>query len=467
MRPCTLAVCLLVAVPAHADNAGDWPMFNRDVVGSRYNAAEHLLRRDTVAGLRVVWTVPTPTPVTATPVVRDAHVYVGDSAGTFYAINRDGKVQWQTALGAGITASALVTARRVIVGDIGGTVHGLDRATGKVVWTLRPDAHPQAAIFGSPIVVGDDAIFGVASLEEAAAGDPKYPCCSSRGSVVRVHADDGAIVWQTFTITDAQRAAGASGASVWSTPTYDATTSLLYVTTGNNFSEPTTGTSDSFIALDARSGAIVWVNQREGGDVWNYRFPPGPAHPDYDFGDSPQIYSLPSGRKVVGAGQKSGFYHVIDAITGVAVNNPDKPFQLEPGGTLGGLFADSAVADGIVFANGSNWPSPADSSPTSGGLFALGGPDGYTPLWSFTTPGSPNLSGVAVTRDLVVFQSWLAGTLYVLDRCNGTQLAAVPIGLAVSGPSIAGGRIYVGTGDPILDPAHSTGSIVALGVGDD
>jgi len=459
MRSCTLVLCLLVAAPALADEPGDWPMFNRDVRGSRYNDAEQLLRRDTAAGLRLLWTVPTPAPVTATPVVRDAHVYVGDAAGTFYAIGRDGAIQWQTALGGGITASALVTANRVIVGDISGVVHGLDRATGKIVWTLRPDAHPTAAIFGSPIAVGNDAIFGVASLEEQAAGDPSYPCCSSRGSVVRVRASDGSVVWQTFTISDAERAAGASGASVWSTPTWDADSGRLYVTTGNNFSTPTTGTSDSFIALDAASGAIVWVNQREGGDVWNYRYPPSDQNPDYDFGDSPQIYRLPSGRKVVGAGQKSGFYHVVDATTGVAVNQ----VQLEPGGTLGGLFADSAVADGIVFANGSNWPTPFAAPPTSGALFALGGPDGTDTLWSFTTAGSPDLSGVAVTRELVVFQSWLTGTVYVLDRCNGALLASVPVGVAVSGPSIAGGRIYVGTGDPIGGTTPG-GGIVAVGL---
>ena len=142
-------------------------------------------------------------------------------------------------------------------------------------------------------------------------------------------------------------------------------------------------------------------------DLRNFRFPPSDKNPDFDFGDSPQIYRLPSGRKVVGAGQKSGFYHVVDAATGATVDQ----VQLEPGGTLGGLFADGAVADGIVFVNGSNWPTPFAADPTSGGLFALGGGDGTQTLWSFTTPGSPNLSGVAVTRELVVFQSWLAGTL--------------------------------------------------------
>lgn len=463
MKTSTLLLCLLVAAPAVAeDDAGDWPMFNHDARGSRHNRAEHHLRRDTVGRLARLWSVATTAEVTATPVVRDDHVYVGDASGAFWALDRDGKLVWKAALGAPINASALVTDERVIVGDIAGFVHGLDRQSGKQAWTIRPDAHPQSSIYASPIPVGDGVAIGVASLEEAAAGNPNYPCCSSRGSVVLLRPRDGSIIWQTFTISDAERAAGSSGASVWSTPSYDRDGGLLYVTTGNNFSAPTTATSDAMLALDARSGRVVWVNQRWPDDLWNFRYPPDAHHPDFDFGDSPQLYRLPSGRQVVGAGQKSGFYHVVDAHTGATVNQ----VQLEPGGTLGGLFADSAVADGVVFANGSNWPAPFVANPTSGGLFALGGPDGTQTLWSFTTAGSPNLSGVAVAGEVVYFQSWLDGNLYALDRANGALLAKVAIGAAISGPAVAGGRIYVGTGDPILG-SGKPGTIVALGLRDD
>ena len=37
---------------------------------------------------------------------------------------------------------------------------------------------------------------------------------------------------------------------------------------------------------------------------------------DMDLGDAPKIYRLRNGRKVVGAGQKDGRYHVVDAKTG-------------------------------------------------------------------------------------------------------------------------------------------------------
>jgi glucose dehydrogenase len=66
----------------------------------------------------------------------------------------------------------------------------------------------------------------------------------------------------------------------------------------------------------------VWSNQRTEGDLWNLRFPFSSENPDFDFGDSAQVYTLSNGRKVVGAGQKSGFYHVLDAATGDEVLAP-------------------------------------------------------------------------------------------------------------------------------------------------
>ena len=111
------------------------------------------------------------------------------------------------------------------------------------------------------------------------------------------------MIWQTFTISDADYAKGRRACSIWTTPVYDASSGTIYVGTGNNFTDPPTGNSDAIMAFDARTGAIKWVNQRTVADVWTPVFPTGP---DFDFGDSPQLYRLPDGRKVVGDGQKSG-----------------------------------------------------------------------------------------------------------------------------------------------------------------
>lgn len=137
--------------------------------------------------------------------------------------------------------------------------------------------------------------------------------------------------------------------------------------------------------------------------------------------------------------------------------------QLEPGGPLGGFFADSAVADGVVYANGINWPGGNGTPPVAGDLIAIAG-DASRELWRFTTPGAPDLSGVATAGGVVYFQSDFTSLLFALDASTGAPLARVAIGGAVSGPSIADGQIYVGVGDIFGPGASGPGAITALGL---
>jgi polyvinyl alcohol dehydrogenase (cytochrome) len=454
----------------------DWPMYNHDPEGSRYNSAETVLSPATVGNLGVRWTFPTAGPIAGTPAVVNDHVYVADATGAVYALDRDGHELWQTALTVGptfshvkVTASALVTNRTVIIGDLSGQIHGLDVDTGKENWTIRPNAHPFASIWGSATMIGNDVAIGVASVEEFVApflGPNYHP--SFRGSLVLLDPADGHIVWQTSTISDAESAAGSSGSPIWSTPTYDRATNTIYVTTGNNYSQPTQGTSDSFIAFDAGTGAIKWVNQRTADDEWTFAFGESSgAHPDFDIGDSPQIYKL-AGETVVSAGQKSGFFHVLDAATGAEISSP---IQLAPSGTVGGLFADSACANGVVYANGTDWPGLLSGEPPHRGILSAVAGDGSHELWHFDTPFSPNISGTAVANGVVYFQSMLDGTFFALDAATGRLLAHVVTGGESSGPAVSRGQIYLGTGDtafPFLNPSLSLGpgSVVALGLPD-
>jgi polyvinyl alcohol dehydrogenase (cytochrome) len=141
---------------------------------------------------------------------------------------------------------------------------------------------------------------------------------------------------------------GSSGAGIWSTPTYDATTDILYVTTGNNYTSPATATSDAFVALKGRDGKIVWTHQCVSNDTGTF---------EADIGDSPQIYTLSNGEKVVGAGEKNGVYWVLDAASGdLAGSTQAVPDCVHSEG----LFADSAISDGVVFVNGVDCSIPAN-----------------------------------------------------------------------------------------------------------
>ena len=147
----------------------NWPMYNHDVLGTRFNPAETTLTRESVKGLKIKWVFPTAGDVYATPSVVNNIVYAGDTSGTFYALRSSGTLLWKTS-GSGsikfgpITASALVTNREhevdkidevdrmdegdsmVIFGDQAGFIYGLKRNTGQLIWSVRPNSNPDAVI---------------------------------------------------------------------------------------------------------------------------------------------------------------------------------------------------------------------------------------------------------------------------------------------------------------------------------
>jgi polyvinyl alcohol dehydrogenase (cytochrome) len=456
-----------------AGDPQDWPMFGRDPEGTRHNIAERVLSSSTVGGLGIAWTFPTDGPISGTPAVVGEVVYAADATGAVYAVTTSGTLKWKTVLvipalpAAKITTSPLVTNRTLVLGDMTGAIHGLDVETGQPRWKTTPNPHPFGAIFGNGTMVGKYVAYGTSSFELFIPSViPTYTDFTFRGSVVLLDPATGDIVWQTFTIGDAQSAAGASGATVWGAPAYDRASHTLFVGTSNNYSLPTTDTSDALIALDAATGTIKWVSQKTAGDHWNHSFlPDDPTDPpDFDFGDSPQIYKF-NGRTVVAAGQKSGFFHVVDAETGQDVT-PSQQFL--PGDRLGGFHIDSGYARGIHYAPGNFWQDPISGNPPDGGAVCAIIADGSFQLWRFDTD-FPILAGVAMANDVVYAQS-IDGQLYALDALTGEELTRVFTGGQASGPAISRGRIYLGAGD-MLSPTlfnpfapAGPGAIVSLSV---
>ena len=129
------------------------------------------------------------------------------------------------------------------------------------------------------MLAGTTLFVPIASREEVKAADPNYPCCNFRGSVVALQASTGKMLWKSYTIAEepeggAMNSAGVqlrgpSGAAVWSSPTFDPVKGMIYVTTGNNYSDPPTDTSDAILAFDAVSGELAWSSQVTSGDAYN------------------------------------------------------------------------------------------------------------------------------------------------------------------------------------------------------
>ncbi len=321
--------------------------------------------------------------VSATPSVKDGVVYYPDFSGNLYAVNATtGAVIWQDSLGSfftaadGLTGTVFSRTTPTIRGNVlyvglqnNGWLLAISRNKGALIWKKQLDTHPAAVITQSPADHSGILFVGMSSQEEGFAANPSYPCCTFRGSLSAVDEKTGNVLWKTYTTPD-----GYSGNAVWgSTPVVDPSRKLVYITTGNNYTVPAdvaSGASplasndyvDSIMALDIRTGAVVWAAPHLGltADTWNvacfYDAPgtnncPAPAGPDYDFGQGVmEVTRTVNGKSqdLVIAGQKSGILWALDAGTGQVAWS----YDLGVGYFLGGMEWGSAT-DGntVYFAN--------------------------------------------------------------------------------------------------------------------
>jgi len=177
---------------------------------------------------------------------------------------------------------------------------------------------------------------------------------------------------------------------VWSAPTLDPDHDLLYVGTGNSYTDVPTEHTDSILALRMSSGALVWGNQLKIKD--NYIVgcdAPGTAGqgncphelgPDVDFGTSPILRTLASGERVLLTGEKSGRVYALDPATGQERWHA----QLGVGSSLGGIEWGSASDSERLYAPVSD---AAATQGRSGGLVALSLRDGRQ-LWRAPPPAA-------------------------------------------------------------------------------
>ena len=264
---------------ADAMSKPHWNGWGVDPSQHRYQPAD-MARLDPsdVPRLKLRWAFgfPGATRSVAQPTVFGGRVFVGSQNGKVYSLDaKSGCKYWELDAGKGVR-SAVVTGPRgdgwaAYFGDLGANVHAVDALTGKALWTAKIDDHPAAVITGSPTLVGATLFVPVSSFEEVTGAKPSYSCCTFRGSLVALDASSGNVSWKTFTIAEEAQPSGAnlngvqqlgpSGAAIWSAPTFDAATERVYATTGDNYSDPPSGTSDAIVAFDAGSGDRAWTRQ--------------------------------------------------------------------------------------------------------------------------------------------------------------------------------------------------------------
>jgi len=430
--------------------ASGWPMFGKDISSSHYNPDETVLTPKTVARLKPKWTFETEADVSSQPAVVDGVVYFGSWDGKEYAVDAaTGKQIWSYDCGLPSRSGAAYDDGVLFFGDLGGRLYAVDAKTGKLKWKMRIDPHPDTVVTSSPVVYKGVLYMGVASHEEGALLKKKA-CCTFRGGVEAIDAKTGNIIWRFYTIPEEAKKIGVgpggldkfgpAGGSVWSTVSLDPPANRIYVTTGNQYEGEQTKLTDSIIALSLDTGKVIWSYQASPADV----FVVGCKNcgPDFDFGAPPLILKGPGGKKLIAAGQKSGYFHAVDADTGQPVWHT----EIGPGSALGGIeFGDGTDGEHAYAALASH---------EGGAIAMLDGATGKI-VWKTPSPdGKRNYGPLTITgrgASRLVFAGSTGGFIRAYDGADGHILWEYDTGGAIGGgPTVVDGVVYVGSGYTFL-----------------
>ena len=249
--------------------------------------------------------------------------------------------------------------------DFSTNVYAIDVRTGKLIWNKRSGYEPQSAITGSVAVAEGIIYIPVSSSEVASAVDGNYNCCFSSGSVVALDAATGNEIWHHRVIDkpavesgkkkNGKPFYGPSGAPVWCSPTIDEKRGLVYIGTGENYTNPATTTSDAVQALDMKTGKLKWNFQATEGDTYNASCPfflncPEKAGPDLDFGMAPILTKGKDEKDILLIGQKSGVVFSLSPDNGKLIWQT----RIGKGGALGGVHWGMATDGQFVYAANSD-----------------------------------------------------------------------------------------------------------------
>lgn len=422
------------------------------------------------------------TTIRSQPAVYGGRVFIGGPQGDVFALDaRTGCQYWaakaKSQIRSGVALAVAGGKTLALAGDAAGNLTAFDASSGAVVWSRKMDESPSAMVTSTPLVLDGKVYVGVSSREENEAETPGYACCTFRGSFAALNAADGALLWKTWTTAEPPtprgknkrggNVVGPSGAGVWATPTYDALRKVLYVVTGDNYSDPTTDTSDALLAVSPADGHIVWKKQFSANDAFNvtcFRSDksncPDSNGPDHDFGSPAILVNLAGGKRALLLGQKSGVMHAVDPDREGAVLWEER---VGKGGPLGGIQWGSASDGTKVYVALSDFTD----AKSKGGLFALAVANGervWQTLNEFCAGKSEckaAQSGAVTLIPGVVFSGSLDGHLRAYETGTGkvvwdydathefqtvNGVKAAGGSFDGGGPVIAGGMVFAGSG---------------------
>jgi polyvinyl alcohol dehydrogenase (cytochrome) len=296
---------MALATPTLVVTAGDWPTYLHDAQRSASSADETVLSPANAAGLVKLWAFKTGRAVAASPTVVAGTLYVGSWDGYEDALDATtGALKWKTFLGQtisrcfsaqgfGPSSSATVQGGVVYVGGGDSYWYALDATSGAVLWKVFVGDNSSTSghyNWASPLIYNGFAYIGVTSV-----GD----CPLVQGQLLQVDLTSHQVV-NTFNVVPN----GQLGGGIWASPSLDAATNTIYVTTGNAAPGQTASQplAPAVVALDAATLAVKG----------QWQVPAAQLVTDSDFGVTPILFNDATGRALVAATNKNRFLYAFD-----------------------------------------------------------------------------------------------------------------------------------------------------------
>jgi quinoprotein glucose dehydrogenase len=417
-----LAVLAQSSKPAKS-SAGDWPMYNRDLAGTRYSPLTQINTKN-VAALKEAWTFqlkadpkqPGPTSE-ATPIVVNGMMYLPAGNRVVALEPETGKIIWEYTLKDGVPSRRGVTywpgdqnnPPRIFF-TTGHKIVALNAKTGKVDPGFGKEGEVDTVVpyQSAPTLYKNTLFIGANVPEQPAVGPP--------GDTRAYDARTGEKKWEFHSVPRP----GETGHETWPedgwkdrtgvnnwgfTMTVDEERGILNTTYGSPASDFYGGDrkgndlfGNSVVALDAETGKMKWYFQAVHHDIWDFDLPPAPGLFD--------IVIHGKRTPILAQTGKVGYMYILNRVTGEPIF-PIKETPV-PQSKVPGEFTSPTQPIPVKpppFGRMSFKPEdlvrPEDTTPEhaayckdlmerSGGLYNEGP---FTP-WVYRAPGAPPVSSV-------------------------------------------------------------------------
>ncbi len=360
---------------------------------------------------------------------------------------------------------------RLVRGTMDGYLLALDLETGRLLWQVQAAAPEQYEALNMPPILWQDlVIIGPAGSEygiqgwigafSLADGSPRW-----RFNTIPREGEPGAATWGDTA------AALRRGGGIWTVPSLDVASGLIYVPVGNPapdfFAADRPGTNlytNAVVVLDAATGALKW----------HYQAAPHDTH-DWDLPVTSPLFTAKVGgrtRNLLTLGGKDGMLRLLDRDTheeiyavGVTTRLNAEVDPTEQGvytcpGLLGGFEWSAPAYDAardLLVVPSVDWCGvfKRDDEPRYvGGQVFMGGSFSYDPvekshgwltavrastgevLWKYPS-SRPMVAAVTATRGSVLFTGELTGDVLALDARDGRVLYRFNAGGSVTGGVIS------------------------------